>query len=157
MNSNSRKPIAALADDVIALSKQGNRWSQGAGALRFTREFERHSDNPEAFEELVAALEERGGSSVDLILLPLAELAFIPLAVMRQHAVGHGGFHTGAMGEAARASAGFTIVVPLEPRGCDDFPMKSVFWRATRATVNAKSTFCSFRTSIAITSPGLCS
>lgn len=101
MISNSRKPIAALAEDIIALSKQGSSWSQGAGALQFRREFERHSDNPEAFEELVAALEERGGSSVDLILLPLAELAFIPLVVMRQHAVGHGGFHTGAMGRGS--------------------------------------------------------
>jgi hypothetical protein len=99
--SNSRKPIVVLADDVIALSKQGNSWSRGAGALQFMRDFERHSDNPEAFEELVAALEERGGSSMDLILLPLAELAFIPLVVMRQHAVGHGGFHTGAMGRGS--------------------------------------------------------
>lgn len=98
MASNSRKPIVALADDVIALSKQGDSWTQGAGALQFMREFERHSDNPEAFNELLAALEERGGSSVDLILLPLAEIAFVPLAVMRQHAVGHGGFHTGALG-----------------------------------------------------------
>jgi len=64
-------------------------------------EFERHSDNPKAFEELVNALDALGGSAVDLILLPLAELAFIPLVVMHQHAVGHGGFHTGAMGRGS--------------------------------------------------------
>lgn len=98
MISNSRKSIAALADDIMALSQHGNTWSQAAESLQFMREFEKHSDNPSAFEELVDALEERGGSLVELIRLPLAELAFIPLVVMRQHAVGHGGFHTGVMG-----------------------------------------------------------
>lgn len=97
MISNSRKSIAALAEDFIALSKQGNNWSHGADGIQFMREFERHSDNPEAGEELVAALEERG----DLILSPLVELAFTPLVVMRQHSVGHGGFHTGAMGRGS--------------------------------------------------------
>lgn len=33
MTSNSRKPVIALADDVIALIEQGNGWAQGAGAM----------------------------------------------------------------------------------------------------------------------------
>lgn len=101
MISNSRKPITALAEDIIALSKEGSNLSLGADGLQFIREFERHSDNPEAFEELVAALEERGASLVDLMRLPLEEFVFTPLVVMRQHGVGHGGFHTGAMGHGS--------------------------------------------------------
>lgn len=101
MTSNSLKPIETLAADLRRLSEMKGGWSQGAGALEFMREFERHAANPDAYDELVAALEELGGSATDLILLPLPDLSFIPLAVLRQHSVGHGGFHTGAMGRGS--------------------------------------------------------
>jgi len=99
--SNSRRSIDELATDVMRLSQDDKNWSKSSGALEFMVEFERHSDNPKAFEELLDALDARGGGAVDLIILPLAELAFIPLVVMHQHAVGHGGFHTGAMGRGS--------------------------------------------------------
>lgn len=101
MISNSRRTIAELADDVIRRCRNGSASSQGAGALKFLTDFEKHSDNPEAFEELVEALEDRGGSAVDLVQLPMSDISTVPIVVMRQHAVGHGGFHVGAMGRGS--------------------------------------------------------
>jgi len=65
--STSRKSFEGLAADVMRLSQSDSNWSKSSGALEFMVEFERHSDNPKAFEELVNALDALGCSAVDLI------------------------------------------------------------------------------------------
>lgn len=98
MISSSPGSIEKLVDELIQRSRQRNNWSPGAEWLQFMMEFEKHSSSPDAHGQLIDALDARGWSFFDLITSPLPEFAFVPLAVMRQHAVGHGGFHTGAMG-----------------------------------------------------------
>ena len=101
MNSNSDRTIEEIAIELVRLSNIGDGHLQAPGTLSCLRDLELHRDDPEIVEKLTAALERNGGSSLTPWYLPLAEMGLIPLAVMRQRAVGHGGFHSGALGRSA--------------------------------------------------------
>lgn len=90
------RTFADLAQDLIRL-EAAERWRKGPGVLRLFEEMSKHVDDPRRWEKLDEALVALG-SGYAVIDLPLAELSIVPLVMMRQHAVGHGGFHTGVLG-----------------------------------------------------------
>lgn len=96
-NDSAIRPIADIASDLIALRANPDEWRWSAGVLKFYRDFERHKDNPRAWRNLCDELFAAGAHDV-IICLPVVEIGMVPLVVMRQRAVGHGGFHTGVSG-----------------------------------------------------------
>lgn len=101
MISNSGRTIDEMAVELIRLSGIGDRHRQAPGTLRWLREVEHRRDDPEFVAKLIAALERNGGGHLTPWYVPLAEMGLVPLAVMRQRPVGHGWFHSGALGRAA--------------------------------------------------------
>lgn len=101
MISNSGRTIEEIAIELVRLSNISDGYRQAPGTLSCLRDLEFYRDDPEIVEKLIAALERNGGSSLTPWYLPLAEMGLVPLAVMRQRAVGHGGFHSGALGRSA--------------------------------------------------------
>ncbi len=100
MISNSDRKIEEIAIELVRLSNISDGYRQAPDTLSCLRDLELYCDYPEIGEKLTAALERNGGSSLTPWYLPLAQMGLVPLAVMRQRAVGHGGFHSGALGRS---------------------------------------------------------
>ena len=101
MVSNSGRTIEEIAVELVRLSRIRDSHRQAPGTLSCLRDLELYRDDPQVVEKLLAALERNDGSMLTPWYLPLAEMGLVPLAVMRQRAVGHGGFHSGALGRSA--------------------------------------------------------
>lgn len=93
----SRTRLADIAADIIDLHDSRDRSFWAAGVLEVLRELDRHHDTADARRDLADILAALERPDV-MITLPFPEIFMVPIAVMHQRAVGHGGFHTGAYG-----------------------------------------------------------
>jgi beta-lactamase superfamily II metal-dependent hydrolase len=83
---------------IGAMSKGAD--AKGLAALTlFQGVLKLRAEAPDALAELERRLEGAGTSFLEICVeLRMSSLGYFPLALVRQHAVGHGGFHTGALG-----------------------------------------------------------
>lgn len=97
--SDTKKSVEELAEDLIRIEKTERSDLRMRAALQYLKDIDQHADDPTLGAKLRASLRAKGSNEAEIFFAqPFAELQCVPLAIMRQCPVGHGGFHIGALG-----------------------------------------------------------
>ncbi len=92
-----------LVTGLVKARDSGSRTIQAEAVMRFSETYvDRLASDPDSREKFFAALKDAEVQDLGFEL-PFWALRKTPFAVIRQHPVGHGGFHTGIIGETASA------------------------------------------------------